>query len=97
MATSPHPWPLRWDLLLRYRLIEVISLWEGRLTTNHLTRAFGLGLGLGRKQASKQASIKGHQHLLRRACTRQSCLRQAAEGLPAYGPVHTGIHPWPGR
>lgn len=42
-------WPLRWDLLLRYRLIEVIALWEGRLTTNHLQRAFGIG----RQQASK--------------------------------------------
>lgn len=42
-------WPLRWDLLLRYRLIEIISLWEGRLTTTHLMRAFGIG----RQQASK--------------------------------------------
>jgi predicted DNA-binding transcriptional regulator YafY len=42
-------WPVRWDLLLRYRLIEVISLWEGRLTTNHLTDAFGIG----RQQASR--------------------------------------------
>lgn len=42
-------WPERWDLLLRYRLIEIIALWEGRLTTNHLTRAFGIG----RQQASK--------------------------------------------
>lgn len=42
-------WPERWDLLLRYRLIEIIALWEGRLTTNHLIRAFGIG----RQQASK--------------------------------------------
>lgn len=42
-------WPLRWDLLLRYRLIEIISLWEGRLTTNHLCATFGIG----RQQASK--------------------------------------------
>lgn len=41
-------WPLRWDLLLRYRLIEIIALWEGRLTTNHLCTAFGIG----RQQAS---------------------------------------------
>jgi predicted DNA-binding transcriptional regulator YafY len=46
---SAGDWPLRWDLLLRYRLIEVIALWEGRLTTNHLMRAFGIG----RQQASK--------------------------------------------
>lgn len=46
---SAGEWPVRWDLLLRYRLIEVIALWEGRLTTNHLMRAFGIG----RQQASK--------------------------------------------
>ncbi|MEM7691707.1 MAG: WYL domain-containing protein [Pseudomonadota bacterium] len=42
-------WPFRWDLLLRYRYIEIITLWEGRLTTGHLTRCFGIG----RQQASK--------------------------------------------
>ena len=46
---SAGDWPVRWDLLLRYRLVEVIALWEGRLTTNHLMRAFGIG----RQQASK--------------------------------------------
>ncbi|WP_417565342.1 helix-turn-helix transcriptional regulator [Marinobacter sp.] len=42
-------WPIRWDLLLRYRLIETIALWEGRLTTNHICHSFGIG----RQQASK--------------------------------------------
>ena len=42
-------WPLRWDLLLRYRLIEIVAQWEGRLTTNHLCNSFGIG----RQQASK--------------------------------------------
>lgn len=42
-------WPFRWDLLLRYRFIEVIALWEGRLTTRHLVDTFGIG----RQQASK--------------------------------------------
>src|SRR5690606_13215384 len=46
--TTKKNWPLRWDLLLRYRLIEIIALWEGRLTTNHLSQAFGIG----RQQAS---------------------------------------------
>lgn len=46
-------WPYRWDLLLRYRLIEIIALWEGRLTTNHLRNAFGIG----RQQASKDINI----------------------------------------
>lgn len=46
---SGEKWPLRWDLLLRYRLIEIIALWEGRLTTNNLCNSFGIG----RQQASK--------------------------------------------
>ncbi len=42
-------WPMRWDQLLRFRLIEIISYWEGRLTSKHLINAFGIG----RQQASK--------------------------------------------
>lgn len=42
-------WPLRWDLLTRYRLIEIVAQWEGRLTSNHLSNSFGIG----RQQASK--------------------------------------------
>lgn len=42
-------WPIRWDLLTRYKVIEIIALWEGRLTTRHLCNAFGMG----RQQASK--------------------------------------------
>jgi len=44
---------IKWDLLLRYRLIEIISYWEGRLTTNHLQNAFKIG----RQQASKDINI----------------------------------------
>lgn len=40
---------IRWDLALRYRLIETVAWWEGRLTTNHLTQSFGIS----RQQASK--------------------------------------------
>ncbi|WP_169307108.1 WYL domain-containing protein [Ferrimonas sediminicola] len=40
---------MRVDQKLRYRLIEIIALWEGRLTTNHLCEAFDIG----RQQASK--------------------------------------------
>ncbi len=50
MPTLPKAkWPFRWDLLLRYRYIETIALWEGRLTTRHLCDTFGIG----RQQASK--------------------------------------------
>lgn len=47
--SNQNDWPYRWDLLLRYRLIEIIALWEGRLTTKSLIQAFGIG----RQQASK--------------------------------------------
>ncbi|MBC9251125.1 transcriptional regulator [Pseudomonas alcaligenes] len=40
---------VRWDLALRYRLIETIAWWEGRLTTGHLMQSFGIS----RQQASK--------------------------------------------
>lgn len=46
---ADRKWPFRWDLLLRYRYIETIALWEGRLTTRHLCDTFGIG----RQQASK--------------------------------------------
>ena len=39
----------RWEQLLRYRFIEIIVLWEGRLTTRHLCYVFSIG----RQQASK--------------------------------------------
>ena len=39
----------RWEQLLRYRFIEIIVLWEGRLTTRHLCDVFNIG----RQQASK--------------------------------------------
>ena len=50
-------WPLRWDLLQRYRLIEIIAQWEGRLTTNHLCSSFGIG----RQQASKDINTYLHE------------------------------------
>ncbi|WP_108651989.1 helix-turn-helix transcriptional regulator [Dongshaea marina] len=52
-------WPLRWDLLLRYRFIEIVALWEGRLTTNHLIKSFGIG----RQQASKDINTYIKEHV----------------------------------
>lgn len=40
---------LTWDQTLRYRLLEIVLQWEGRLTTNHLCSAFKIG----RQQASR--------------------------------------------
>lgn len=40
---------IKLDTLLRYKIIEIVAYWEGRLTTNHLCQSFGIG----RQQASK--------------------------------------------
>ena len=49
---------IKWDLLLRYRFIEIISYWEGRLTANHLMDAFKIG----RQQASKDINWYKRQY-----------------------------------
>ena len=48
---------IQWQLLMRYRMIEIIAFWEGRLTTNHLIDAFGIG----RQQASKDIAVYKHE------------------------------------
>jgi predicted DNA-binding transcriptional regulator YafY len=49
---------IRWDLALRYRLIETIAWWEGRLTTGHLMLSFGIS----RQQASKDINTYLNDH-----------------------------------
>ncbi|NOI85321.1 WYL domain-containing protein [Vibrio sp. 99K-1] len=46
---------IKWDQLLRFKLIEVVALWEGRVTTNHLCNSFNIK----RQQASRD--IKAYQ------------------------------------
>jgi predicted DNA-binding transcriptional regulator YafY len=40
---------VKWESVLRFRLIEIVSLWEGHLTTRHLMTTFGIK----RQQASR--------------------------------------------
>jgi len=49
---------VRWDLALRYRLIETVAWWEGRLTTQHLMQSFGIS----RQQASKDINAYVREH-----------------------------------
>jgi len=44
---------LTWDQTLRFRLLEIVLQWEGRLTTNHLCTAFNIG----RQQASRDINL----------------------------------------
>ena len=46
---------VKWDQLIRFKLIEVVALWEGRVTTNHLCNSFNIK----RQQASRD--IKAYQ------------------------------------
>ena len=34
---------LTWDQTLRFRLLEIVLMWEGRVPTNHLCTAFNIG------------------------------------------------------
>lgn len=52
---------VRWDLALRYRLIETVAWWEGRLTTGHLIQSFGIS----RQQASKDINTYISEHASR--------------------------------
>ncbi|WP_280550346.1 WYL domain-containing protein [Halomonas sp. 11-S5] len=45
----PEATALAWDTLARYRLIEILALWEGRVVASQLGEAFGIG----RQQAQK--------------------------------------------
>lgn len=52
MKRSAPASTIRWDLAQRYRLIETVAWWEGRLITGHLMQSFGIS----RQQASKDIS-----------------------------------------
>jgi predicted DNA-binding transcriptional regulator YafY len=52
---------VRWDLALRYRLIETVAWWEGRLNTGHLMQSFGIS----RQQASKDINTYISEHASR--------------------------------
>ena len=71
----------RWEQLLRYRYIELIALWEGRLTTRQLCETFGIG----RQQANKDLTS------YRRGLTRGD-LVQKIEYIPAI--TLTKNHSW---
>ncbi len=49
---------VRWDLAQRYRLIETVAWWEGRLTTGHLMQSYGIS----RQQASKDINSYITEH-----------------------------------
>jgi predicted DNA-binding transcriptional regulator YafY len=55
---------LKWDQILRFRLIEIVALWEGRLTTNHLCDAFKIGRQQASRDISKYKSLFEHEQII---------------------------------
>ncbi len=49
---------IRWDLALRYRMVETVAWREGRLTTGYITQSFGIS----RQQASKDINTYINDH-----------------------------------
>ncbi|MBN49714.1 MAG: hypothetical protein CMN85_09240 [Spongiibacteraceae bacterium] len=78
-------WAIRWDTLLRYRLIETVALWEGRLTTNHLQDAFGIGRQQASKDINKYASEFAPNNLTYDAAQKGYCATKAFEPVFTQG------------
>jgi len=55
---------LKWDQILRFRLIEIIAMWEGRLTTNHLRDTFKIGRQQASRDISKYKSLFAQEQLI---------------------------------
>lgn len=56
-------WSFKFDLLQRYRLIEIVALWEGKLNANHLRDYFGIGRQQASKDINEYCDNIGHGNL----------------------------------
>jgi predicted DNA-binding transcriptional regulator YafY len=54
----------RYDLLQRYRLIEIVALWEGKLNAKHLRDYFGIGRQQASKDINEYCSVIGPGNLV---------------------------------
>ena len=55
---------IKWDQILRFRIIELVALWEGRLTTNHLCNAFNIGRQQASRDIAKYRALAGESALV---------------------------------
>ncbi|QLE30241.1 WYL domain-containing protein [Vibrio parahaemolyticus] len=55
---------IKWDQQMRFRLIEIIAQWEGRLTTNHLCSAFHIGRQQASRDINKYISLTSRDQLI---------------------------------
>lgn len=64
MSTNMSQADIKWDQQVRFRLIEIIALWEGRLTTNHLCDAFHIGRQQASRDINKYISLTNQDQLI---------------------------------
>ncbi|AAO10567.1 hypothetical protein VV1_2183 [Vibrio vulnificus CMCP6] len=64
MSTNMSQADIKWDQQVRFRLIEIIALWEGRLTTNHLCDAFHIGRQQASRDINKYISLTNQGQLI---------------------------------
>lgn len=55
---------IKWDQQMRFRLIEIIAQWEGRLTTNHLCDAFRIGRQQASRDINKYLNLTDREQLI---------------------------------
>ncbi|MBL4599291.1 MAG: WYL domain-containing protein [Rhizobiaceae bacterium] len=55
---------IKWDQQVRFRLIEIIAQWEGRLTTKHLCEAFRIGRQQASRDINKYISLTDREQLV---------------------------------
>lgn len=55
---------IKWDQQVRFRLIEIIAQWEGRLTTKHLCDAFRIGRQQASRDINKYISLTNREQLI---------------------------------
>ncbi len=73
---------LTWDQTLRFRLLEIVLMWEGRLTTNHLCNCL---------QHWPPAGVEGYQPLYPGGLATRAGVRPQSQGLQTYRPVQPSL------
>lgn len=64
MSSNMNQIDIKWDQTMRFRLIEIIAQWEGRLTTNHLCDAFRIGRQQASRDINKYLNLTDREQLI---------------------------------
>ena len=78
---------LSWERIAQFHLMEVVALWEGRLTSNHLQNAFSIGRSKASMIMTSYVQLTGNNLI---QCTQQKGYIPSESFTPKYslGEVH---------